>query len=669
MVAKHFGSIVTGGLQSAVTSFGKQMEGVVLKSGVAATANDINKAYKAKLDGARREYQLAEKQLALLQQNKPVKYGDDIKKRSALLGKELKSLRQQEQELFKAGKGHSQQAIGIREAIATKEQERQMYRTRAFQRQYWEARKQQAIEAGKTLGVEQKAMLLEDRLTAQRQKADLARVRAEQETIRQENYLATRRKLAYKRDVTAPYMTSRRQGPAYTMDMMEQQADGSYVYTGKTSSERNIERQIAQQAAAEKARIARLNAWSEEIRKTRETAFQARRAYDQKQKMLAYNKRIEDERIKAEAERVQKEQKLAREQKALGTAYRLKYRVKAPWATRSLYDQQEDGSWVYAGTESERKAAQALAAEKTRLASLAKQQEEIAKLRQAAGVGANVSANTRANERAMAVSVTRANMQNRIMNISRNRPFIGETPLQAAVATAQKAFYRAQLKLYESGASDTLRAIKNRASDRFNAGINRRINRGLTEDEAILYDNGRGSMSRRTAATLALNRASQNAMGKIYGGQMIYNTGKQIISAMIAQTKELDDQIRVYNKLLPEWDKGDQMTYLNELAKVGTQLGKTKSEMTEASMLLTRSGYGGTTESLQKQNKELTTQAVLLSNIADEEMSVGDAADSIVAVSKAWQVNDEDVGKFAAHYVNAVNEISNNMAVNKEVAA
>lgn len=56
MVAKHFGSIVTGGLQSAVTSFGKQMEGVVLKSGVAATANDINKAYKAKLDGARREY-------------------------------------------------------------------------------------------------------------------------------------------------------------------------------------------------------------------------------------------------------------------------------------------------------------------------------------------------------------------------------------------------------------------------------------------------------------------------------------------------------------------------------------------------------------------------------------------------------------------------------------
>lgn len=176
-------------------------------------------------------------------------------------------------------------------------------------------------------------------------------------------------------------------------------------------------------------------------------------------------------------------------------------------------------------------------------------------------------------------------------------------------------------------------------------------------------------MSRRTAATLALNRASQNAMGKIYGGQMIYNTGKQIISAMIAQTKELDDQIRVYNKLLPEWDKGDQMTYLNELAKVGTQLGKTKSEMTEASMLLTRSGYGGTTESLQKQNKELTTQAVLLSNIADEEMSVGDAADSIVAVSKAWQVNDEDVGKFAAHYVNAVNEISNNMAVNKEVAA
>lgn len=170
-------------------------------------------------------------------------------------------------------------------------------------------------------------------------------------------------------------------------------------------------------------------------------------------------------------------------------------------------------------------------------------------------------------------------------------------------------------------------------------------------------------MSRRTAATLALNRASQNAMGKIYGGQMIYNTGKQVISAMIAQTKELDDQIRVYNKLLPEWDKGDQMTYLNELAKVGTQLGKTKSEMTEASMLLTRSGYGGTTESLQKQNKELTTQAVLLSNIADEEMSVGDAADSIVAVSKAWQVNDEDVGKFAAHYVNAVNEISNNMAV------
>ena len=56
----------------------------------------------------------------------------------------------------------------------------------------------------------------------------------------------------------------------------------------------------------------------------------------------------------------------------------------------------------------------------------------------------------------------------------------------------------------------------------------------------------------------------------------------------------------------------------------------------------------------------------MYTNIADEEMSAGDAADFIIAQLKAFKLEADDTNKTlenSYHVIDAVNEVSNNFAV------
>lgn len=173
---------------------------------------------------------------------------------------------------------------------------------------------------------------------------------------------------------------------------------------------------------------------------------------------------------------------------------------------------------------------------------------------------------------------------------------------------------------------------------------------------------GRVRAIARTANAYFEGKSGQ-AMGKMMGAEMVWGRALGWITQFYGYTKAINDEMRLYQKIQPDWDTKDMNQYVDGLAKIGLQYGKTKSEMIDASQLMTRAGYGGQTDSLKELNTGMTQAAILMSNVADEEQTVDDATNAIVSAVKAWDVADEDAVKFAQHYADAANEISNNYAV------
>lgn len=75
--------------------------------------------------------------------------------------------------------------------------------------------------------------------------------------------------------------------------------------------------------------------------------------------------------------------------------------------------------------------------------------------------------------------------------------------------------------------------------------------------------------------------------------------------------------------------------------------------MVDAATQFKKAGYS------EEDSATLATVASLYQNIADEALTAGESADFIISQMKAFNMEAGD----AEHIINAVNEISNNMAV------
>lgn len=93
--------------------------------------------------------------------------------------------------------------------------------------------------------------------------------------------------------------------------------------------------------------------------------------------------------------------------------------------------------------------------------------------------------------------------------------------------------------------------------------------------------------------------------------------------------------------------------YTKKLSQMGQEVGKSRAEMVDAATEFKKSGFD------EADSAQLARIASLYQNIADEELSAGEAANFIISQMKAFNLTADD----AMHIIDSVNEISNRTAV------
>lgn len=124
------------------------------------------------------------------------------------------------------------------------------------------------------------------------------------------------------------------------------------------------------------------------------------------------------------------------------------------------------------------------------------------------------------------------------------------------------------------------------------------------------------------------------------------------ISEMIDRVTELDSAIVEFTKVSDLQGK-ELDAYVEKLGDMGIEVARSTSEMVEAATSFRKMGFD------DEQAAQLGQISEMYRNIADEEMSAGEAADFIISQLKAFNLEASE----AIHVVNAVNEVSNNYAV------
>lgn len=121
---------------------------------------------------------------------------------------------------------------------------------------------------------------------------------------------------------------------------------------------------------------------------------------------------------------------------------------------------------------------------------------------------------------------------------------------------------------------------------------------------------------------------------------------------MVKNVYELDGALTEFKKVSDLSGKGLEK-YTDQAYKVGKTVARTGTEMIQAATEFKKSGFS------EKDSLELGRVASMYQNVADVELSAGEAANFIVSQMKAFNMTAQD----SEHIVDAVNQVSNNFAV------
>ena len=124
------------------------------------------------------------------------------------------------------------------------------------------------------------------------------------------------------------------------------------------------------------------------------------------------------------------------------------------------------------------------------------------------------------------------------------------------------------------------------------------------------------------------------------------------ISSVVQNVTDLDAALTEYKKVSDLSEKGLQ-SMTESAYKMGKSVAKTGVEMVESATEFKKAGFS------DKDALKLGKVAMLYTNIADVELSAGDAANFITSQMKAFNLTASD----SEHIVDAVNAVSNNFAV------
>ena len=117
--------------------------------------------------------------------------------------------------------------------------------------------------------------------------------------------------------------------------------------------------------------------------------------------------------------------------------------------------------------------------------------------------------------------------------------------------------------------------------------------------------------------------------------------------------KEFDDALTEFKKVSDL--SGESLdNYTKKLGELGTELGRTRTEMISSAQEFVKSGYS------EEDSAKLAKVSEMYRNVADAELTSAESAGFIISQMKAYGDETED---FAMHTINAINNVSNNMAV------
>lgn len=124
------------------------------------------------------------------------------------------------------------------------------------------------------------------------------------------------------------------------------------------------------------------------------------------------------------------------------------------------------------------------------------------------------------------------------------------------------------------------------------------------------------------------------------------------IGSMVTQVFELDKSLTEFKKVSDLSGEGLK-NYTDQAYELGVTVAKTGKEMIDASTEFRKSGYS------DEDSMQLARIASMYQNVADQELTAGEAANFIISQMKAYNMEASQ----AEHVIDAVNEVSNNFAV------
>ena len=173
----------------------------------------------------------------------------------------------------------------------------------------------------------------------------------------------------------------------------------------------------------------------------------------------------------------------------------------------------------------------------------------------------------------------------------------------------------------------------------------------------------RNFTSKATSGLQQVNREATNVghgLSKVFIDQARTRLVTLAINQMIQGFQDVVQVVKEFDDALTEMKKvsdlsGDALDrYTVKLGELGQLVARTRTEMVESSTSFIKSGY------TEEEAARLAQISELYRNIADEELSSAESANFIISQMKAFQ---DETDEFAMHTIDAINNVSNNMAV------
>lgn len=175
---------------------------------------------------------------------------------------------------------------------------------------------------------------------------------------------------------------------------------------------------------------------------------------------------------------------------------------------------------------------------------------------------------------------------------------------------------------------------------------------------------GLGLPSAKTGATNLKSMAreakgAKQGMTDILGKVAKFGAATAIIGGFTAALRGAFATILEFDKSLTEFKKVSDLSgealddYTKKLGELGGQVARTRSEMVDAAVEFKKAGFS------EDESADLSLVATMFQNVADDEISAGEAAGFVTSQLKAFNIESEN----AIHIIDGLNEVSNNFAV------